>query len=775
MSKRVNVMELFQRARDQHSEKPSEPLEERASGWIDVLEDVDNRLSPLGVLEPNFLSESCLLAFGNACGVVGNNLFCVGFESSLCVIDMCSGLRSDPSLETALRPLVDLAYSATSNIVLYTDGIDVGLVKCTQTSTGVHLNGCVYLKDVGTVADPVCWVRFHGGPNFVTVRSSSGWTVWDTARLIMKAVPLLHADPSRVPALFRSAITTDAGSLAEEFVPWKKASNILAGKKLSPGVLSILKRADVPTPIGGKCDLFEFSADGKFAIAFLDSGLVVWSIGPKCATIDLVTREIAQQGTFGKKIATCVVTNDSNFTLITKDAEILQINVEKDELVGLMRFSGASSTGAACKFKNLAGDIVLAVGLDTSQILLICGSQMFQIACEISPIKLAIGPSSATEYSLNLFIGTGTEWHSQTLELGALFGAPQDESRDDFERELQDYEAQEYEAEDEEAQEVMAKNIQAEVEFNSEVRQDEEAPERLESTFMQRTQVAELTEKIAQLEATNKMISENLFAEMKAKIERLVGAQVREAVDDNMRKLEQSTKTTIEAERQLLIKNVGKVISGEFARAMKSMFGEIAGQIEAKFAALDNSSLEKRLDALLSGPSPQIVIQVENLVGQNRLMDAVSAIMHWYKANQPNSGDNLVPRCCAYIANGAPVTIDDASVGCFNLLVLTEWIKSNQAAPAPVVGAGQFLTRSLMASNLTSVNGEMRELCVKSLSKAIRNVINMEVLVDEIRGVMVKLGSSRANTPRASPMEPINEKRGSNVQGSSILQMLQRR
>ena len=161
MSK-LNVMELFARAKQQASSSGPQPrVENRVfvemnrkfflpdeSSCDEEYEFVSNSTTSLEL--PEFISESSTISImdGPIGGsgrsmAAGNQFLCLSRGEAFWVIDMTTGLSNDRSIRYSSRPMTDMEFNPKTLYLLFTDGIDVGIMKCVGTSTGVELNGSV--------------------------------------------------------------------------------------------------------------------------------------------------------------------------------------------------------------------------------------------------------------------------------------------------------------------------------------------------------------------------------------------------------------------------------------------------------------------------------------------------------------------------------------------------------------------------------------------------------------------------------------------------------
>ena len=119
----------------------------------------------------SMLTEEMGSSFNRLVGSGGQYL-ALARPDGLWVIDMTTGLSNDASTRGDLcdNQITDLEVG--KNFVLYTDGINVGVAKC---SPGVDVNRVVYLANIGSEDDPVLHATEEAGIS--TTQSDFGF-IW---------------------------------------------------------------------------------------------------------------------------------------------------------------------------------------------------------------------------------------------------------------------------------------------------------------------------------------------------------------------------------------------------------------------------------------------------------------------------------------------------------------------------------------------------------------------------------------------------------------------
>ena len=740
----------------------------------------------------------------------GGQYLCLARGESLWILDMTTGLSNDRSVGYSNGPITDMELG--SNFLLFTDGTDVGVIKCLNTASdgsSVPQIGSVYLPKLGTESDPVLSVHWHptSPAFFVTVRAQAGWTLWDMSRLVTKntavntVTDLLDTDIEGsiiVPSLFKAHVDSPQ-TVSEGTFAWSSASNVIAGKKLSPGVLAILKRGDVSPErktlsTASKFERFGFSANGAIAIGCLsDSAIRVWKIGHRCATVSSVNCSSLQLDT---PIVDIVSVSGSRFCLVSAST-ISFIEVSEEGRIELLRTIKFANLVLRC-IAHSAGDTLLVGGhMNNQGVMVMVNERTVGVSpCpqesvrNISAAQTMGNASQTAVYAVGeTGNNTGLMWTAQTLD-STLFSDQTIESGD------------------------MSPVV---LDQRSPINEDEDfphsdasmgAPERLESDVgLVRSQSIN-----GDLKTALKRMEEGFVKELVGDVNKQIAHALKERTNKQQRELQSAA----DKEARRIETAIEKVLKEQFASGLKRAMDEIATQIERRIAArLDglvetimkkreqNLVLERRIDELVarteqaisrlatkgdSMSSRQIespaLAEIRRFINAGDHLQAISSATQWWKLNQPipaGQSDLLAIACAAIAPQIRPgESIRDIPSGCYMLLVLTEWTKVNAGSHADrsvaVLRATKYVLSCLFASPINVV-GETLDLCYKSLSKSVRNTagvlgsygdrtvdeLSRQVLTD-IRELMIRFTtSSRASTPRGSVSSP----------GTNILQMLQ--
>ena len=779
---------------------------------------------------PDFFSESSTVSLlsgvdpptGRIVAASGANL-CLARGDGLWILDMTTGMSNDRSISCIKRPIRDMELA--SSFLAFTDGIDVGVIKITGNngSSQVGLLGYVYLASVGTESDPVVSVQWHptSSQSFVTIRASAGWTLWDLVRLQSKSVSgndLLNDVSVVPPALFKTFVGNPT-SVAEGVHPWTSASNVIAGKKLSPGVLAILKRGDVSPEAkrnaassSGSFKAFSFSSDGSLAVAALSNGIKVWTIGHRCSAVSYLSSGPSSEDewnriTGGRDIRSLISLDDNKFVMCT-DRDIGYISVEKSAS-HIRTLSLSTSVDLCCLSRVGSSNLILAGGRHTktnSGVLILLSDQSICVTplAQESISSIAAAPTlggnsdQVAIYAAGKSIsGAGTMWTAQTLDLSIY--------RDRKVR-LGSYE------------QISSEMVEASPLNEEEEEEDDDfplsdavssmaAPERLESAVT-------LTRPASQRDAEEiRRMKAELVENIKNDVGRIVNDEISINLKERFAKQQRDVQSHIDKEARRMESLIEKLLKDKFSSAIQSAMHEITTQIEArideKFEAFRRSTLQRnnemmgQVDELIAvaeriskhhqstlsaGPSePPALIEIRRFINAGEHLQAISTATQWWKLNQPIAAGqpDLLAITCAAIASQIRQgeSMRDTASGCYMLLVLTEWTKLNSSSHADrtvaVLRSAKFVLSCLFASPV-NVSGETMELCYKSLSKSVRNAaaivgngdrtvddLSRDVLSD-IREFMMRFTSSRVSTPTASSAVVPNQP------GATILQMLRR-
>ena len=825
MSK-VNIHDLFATARAKEVVSVSSPLSVNtlvplAGKGTSAFEirDGDEEL-------PEFFSDSSTISLlpggsGAAAGgrlvAAGGQYLCLARGEALWVLDMTTGMSNDRSVKSNADPIVDMEFSATASLLAFTDGIDVGIIKCVgMNGDAVHLNGAVYLRGVGSVDDPVVAVRWHPvhSPAFVTVRASSGWTLWDLVRLQSKAVV---ADSAVVPALFRQSVDGPY-TVCEGTYKWSNASMTIAGKTVSAGVLAILKRGEDSSPkprgVSGKFSSFSFSSDGAFAFAAVGSVIKVWSVGAQCSAVAVSKSvEDSLSAVTGGKVIRAIVGLTNNRVGFVSQHELLvaslgtaaemerSVSFSNLDLGCVTKFSfnsvksGSREQAIVLSGKRSDGQSMIVVVFEDS-IVAIHGQQE-----SISALVAVPTVGNARQFALyanGLAANGSSMWTAQTLDTD-LEGSTTQKSP-----------VLHIASDAAEASPLVG--FYDQVGETSPINDDDfprsdtsaSPPERLESTVEFNNRQDDWSEPARDL----------MIAEITQVVASITEQRVAEFLKDSVAKLVRSSQQQMEKEQkrieQSVTETIRRVVKDQFGSAMKRAMTEISTQMERQIAqrfdtfsaaiAKDSKSeTVERLDQLIvrvdaaiaqaragsSIPSmgsaePPALAEIRRYINAGDHVQAIATAAQWWKLNSGTSTQSdLLAIACAAIAPqlraGEPLR--DVVTGCYMLLVLTEWTKSNAAVHADrtvaVLRAARYVISCLFVSPV-NLAGESLELCYKSLSKSVRNAaavqgsgdrtvddLSRDVL-SEVRELMMRFSmNSRESTPRSS------------VAGSSILQLLQ--
>ena len=758
---------------------------------------------------PEFLSDSSTISLVSCAALPSNpfpssRLVAAGGQylflargDALWVVHMGTGISNNRQSGTNLRPIRDMEFNANSSFLVFTDGIDVAVVKCIGISGDqVQLTGAVYMRDVGSESDPVIGVRWHpvNLPSFVTLRVSAGWTLWDLVRLQSKVVvsssSARDVDEEILPSLFKGEVKNPlSSSLSEGTYPWVAASTTIAGKRMSPGVLAILRRGDT-TPQkrvgGGSLNAFQFSASGTLAVASVGDTLRVWSIGLKCSTVSsekCIDEEILRTYTQGKEVKALVGLEHEKFSLVTESAVIeVHISAENGGLrhARTTQIEGAllGSQAARLAFIDKAGQRengIVVIAADRPMMLVMEKKTVTaaEVHADLAQVcSLVVTPTAGNPRQFAMYMhgptrsGESVMWTAQTLDTDLMIPSIVTEKKHDEGRFLDDESC------------------------SSSSASDEDAPERVESsTEFGRKPPTGL------LEAFRAGASE-----MVAEVERILQAALKGRIMERIRSVSLETARRTE---QSVTESVKRTVRENFPKAMRAVMKDIAAQIDEKIErtlVVPSSStrlgqLAKKVDDLIArvdseaekarGESPELT-EIRRTIISGDHLHALTRAAQWWKLNQPIPAGqpDLLAIACESISNHKPAeALRELSSGCYNILVLTEWAKAHAAThpsrTVAVLRAAKYVLSCLFVTPI-QVTGEIQELCSKSLSKSVRNAAAIaggtgdKTLEDlsrdtlaEVRELMMKFTiiSRDSFTPRSSAITP--------SPGGSILQLVQ--
>jgi gas vesicle protein len=669
---------------------------------------------------------------------------------------------------------------SANNFLLFTDGIDVGVIKCTGSANSVvNLNGTIYLPGIGSDFDPVLSVNWHptNPHSFVTVRANAGWTLWDVVRLQTKntaptpATDLLDSVAGlAIPSLFRGYVESPWG-LTEGTHPWSSASNVIAGKKLSPGVLAILKRGDAsPERKSSKYEAFAFSKDGMHACAVLTDGIKAWKLGHRCSSVvPLMVK--SEDDLVLKSVKAMVGIDKSDFMLISESG-LNRINLSEDEcsfsLVNSISIDNVSlgciaSLGSIVICGGSAQSSGVVVVLDGSR-LLVCSAPQRSVSSIVSTTTVGDSRQVAL-YATGETGENGCMWTAQALDI-------------DLFREKEPVTAP-----------------QGFYDESSPINEDDDfphsdtsagAPQRLESSVgITRTTTSVVN---------NKALEASFVKELSGDLSRMIEQEVVTPLKDRLSRQQREFQSASDKEAKRLETAITRVIKEQFSNALSRVFQEVSDQIESKVNAKmesvriqtpDNHQLVRKLDDLIArteavmqsigssvvssgAPEPAALGEIRRYINAGDHLQAISTATQWWKLNHASDQSDLLAITCAAIAPqikpGEPLR--DIVTGCYMLLVLTEWTAENSSAHADrtvaVLRAARFVISCLFVSPIT-ISGDTMDLCYKSLAKSVRNAAGIlgtgdrnvddlsRQVLSEVRELMLKFTtSSRASTPRTS-------------------------
>ena len=735
---------------------------------------------PVCLSEPSTVSLLPETGSRNATGrlvAAGGQYLCLARGEGLWILDMTSGVSNDRTVSCNVRPVSDMELSA-NNFLLFTDGIDVGVIKCTGSANSVvNLNGTIYLPAIGSDSDPVSSVMWHptNPHSFVTIRANAGWTLWDVVRLQAKntaptpATDLLDSVAGlAIPSLFRGYVESPSG-LTEGTYPWSSASNVIAGKKLSPGVFAILKRGDAsPERKSSKFESFAFSKDGMHACAVLTDGLKAWKLGHRCSSV--VPLSVKSEIVL-KSVRGIVGIDKSDFMLITESG-LNRIKLSEDESsFSLVKSIAIENVSLRC-IASLGSIVIcggstqssgLVIVLDGSR-LLVCSTPQRSVSSIVSTTTVGDSRQVAL-YATGETSDNGYMWTAQTLDID-LFRENEAESAP-----------------------------QGFYDETSPINEDDDfphsdtsvgPPERLESSVgITRTSTAVVNKKA---------LEESFVKELSGDLSRMIEQEVVTPLKDRLSKQQREFQSASDKEAKRLETAISRIIKEQFSSALSRVFQEVSDQIESKVNSKlesvrvqtpDNHELIRKLDDLIAhtesvmqsigssavtsgAPEPAALAEIRRYINAGDHLQAISTATQWWKLNNTSDQSDLLAITCAAIAPqikpGEPLR--DLVTGCYMLLVLTEWTKENSSAHADrtvaVLRAARFVISCLFASPIT-ISGDTMDLCYKSLAKSVRNAAgilgtgdrNVDELsrqvLSEVRELMLRFtNSSRASTPRTS-------------------------
>jgi len=800
MSK-LNIRDLFSAAKDASVEAQPEPTTKIAVNAVEQLTGEDKieiiKNGGNSVEIPQFFSEISTVSLfsGSEPGAgrtvaAGGPFLCLARGEGLWVIDMTSGQSNDRSVEINVRPITDMELG--TSLLVFTDGIDVAVVKISSLNGTVNLMGSVYLRNVGSEQDPVISVRWHPStPSFfVTIRAQTGWTLFDLVRLQSKSelVDLLGSG-ARVPSVFKSVVENPS-AVAESTYAWSSASNVIAGKKLSPGVLAILKRGEVSPENRSRTApsefrAFSFSADGSLALAGLSDGFKAWAVGHRCSSVSYVSLNVGEEDmrtiTSGGEIrAICglgkdkfvIMGEEAVFTVIVENHNIRLINTNAFSNLRLTAMSVIRSSGLRVVSAQLPDQSSVQLVLDDKQIA-VSSMPEKKVYCLVT-VPTVGDPNHVAIYAAGSGLDQGTMWTAQTIDLvGWSTQVPEA---------LESNEDEDFPRSD----------------------SSDSAPERLESAVT-------LNAKTAGGIGANEI--QKMKAEMIPALTGVVSASLH-PVHEKWQTQQRELQSWMDRETRKIEVAIDRAVREQFANGFRKAMEEIGNQIEARLvgkldAIIDEvaksgsqdlmiqqldeliaktESAIERIGARAAGSAvaePPALAEIRRYINGGDHLQAISTATQWWKLNQPvvqGQADLLAITCAAIapqIRQGEPMR--DIVSGCYMLLVLTEWTKLNSGSHADrtvaVLRAAKYVLSCLFASPI-NVAGETMDLSYKSLSKSVRNAagtlgngdrtveeLSRELLSDIREYLMRFTSSSRTSTPRgaAVAVQP----------GANILQMLQ--
>ena len=655
MSK-VDIMNLFKKARDEPAPSSALSLPLQTPDDAVLVKCNERTFVPDGDVTvnlhsstdgelPDFLSDSSTLCqFGLDTALVGTvhsrlvaaggQYLCMARGPSLWVLDMTTGKSNNPESGVNIRPITDLHFNASSSLLVFTDGIDVGVVKCAGVNGDyIQLNAAAYLKDVGSVDDPVVTVSWHptNTPSFASIRQHSGWTLWDLVRLQSRAVLAQHAEG--VPSLFNAAVV-DSAFVAEGVFKWAQPSDVFAGKKLSPGVLAILKRGDaspekpLETSSVRKYNSFAFSADGSLAVASVGDVLKVWSLRNRCAVVtpvsDRQSEDRIKSVLNGKSVVGLTPLGGTRFGLLTENKCVLMELSETSPVTIHRRIEfGGVQLEHIAQFPIIRRDgvresVMLLVGwpksttTGTTPVMILVESDAVTSIPIVSGITsavlaVAVAPSVGNPRQFAVYMnGVGSDslvWTAQTLDSEMMvFGegdaSPHDRIASDLVEASPLVDGQQASVSDAGADDSGHEDVSVGMMDDDFPHSDvsDSPPERLQSTvdFSNHSNGAASAAAFAQFADSVREGQQAVIAELSARVHRMIDSEVNRVVRDKSARFERDCQTAMEKESQRVDKAVTdaikRTVKDQFASGMRRMMTEIGAQLESR--------LTKRMDAL---------------------------------------------------------------------------------------------------------------------------------------------------------------------------------
>ena len=840
MSK-LNIMDLFNQAKQMPAPSMSQ---ESVARTLTATKVELNKVTPLidssaikivnetSLEAPEFVSELSVIALlgeatfsphGRLVAAGGPNLFLARGEA-LWVLDMTTGNSNDRSVPINKRPITDMEFNSSSSILVFTDGTDIGILKYAGINGSfVQLNPLAYLRDVGSADDPVVSVKWHPvmTQSFVSVREAQGWTLWDLLRLQAKSSPIDGANSG----LFRSEVQQPL-TVTEGTFKWTQSNDILAGKKLSPGVLAILKRGTDLSPERKSCEeekfnSFAFSSDGTLAVASVGSALKLWSIGNRCSTI----AQIESFKDLGGVAKSLVGIEGTRVACLT-DSGIVELDLSESNRstirrTDILNFDSTCLTKFAFySSQSVRENVIVVAGCSAGESVMVLLSSGSVVAVSInsevvSDIRsLAITPTILNPRQLAVYlngsIGEQSVWAAQTIDMELMetdadsqVASPR---RHHFQSDL--VETSNMRGADDDSS-ASSRSEKGSVDTDS----SDEPPERLQSS------IEFANHNMEAVHASIRKGADEVLADLSRKVQRTIETEVSRAFQDRVSRYERDCQTQFRKEalklEEKVTESIRKVVSNQFQEGMKRTLSELGHQIELKVEKRMNlfleatrresaanrdlmkklelviNTMEKEIQNLRSRPAAEVdptaavMSEIRRWMNAGDLIQAISTAAHWWKTNEHSNHPDLLAITCAAIAPqlrpGEP--LGDVATACYVVLALTEWTSVNSNTPhadrtVAVLKSAKYVLSCLSMSNL-NVGGEAQDLCYKSLNKSLGNAavilgaadrtveeISRDVLSD-IRELMMRFYvTSRESTPRASSIAPSQP-------GQNILHLLQ--
>jgi hypothetical protein len=791
MSK-INVMELFARARSSGTSTPSSSFKIRGNEKIAV-EATEfnlniNTSEKLDPELPEFISEPSTIATGGSrlCSTTDRLVAAAGQYVALArgksvwLIDMSCGKTSE-------YPTSDMSKNDIKFIemrlpyIAYTDGIDVGVLKINADDTGVRLSGSLYLGNAGSVDDPVKFIVFYPSGSLVaTVRNVKGWTLWDIARMQLGGKSIESLD-GMFP--FKSIVENAASAPNEGTFAYTTGSQrVLAGKQLSPGVLAILKRGGDSTPenkkTSGPVSAFCFTADGRHAIAAVDGSVIrCWNIGKNGATVNEAP-EI-----------------ESGLKNLIAGKNVIGLVAIRNDSIGIVHMSGyiEVTLGGCTVIRSISADASLMAAfvvngttvfhVAPSHVMLIDESQVALIDLETQLDHVAVG-GLVNGSQFNMYIVSEGTWLGHTIDMEVF-------REDDIPAEQEEFASRD-------TSPVASENPEIASAID-EIAEDSSDAEFTHSDVSERGP-ATVTPPDRQFSREPSVLVDFAHAKEQMLIE--LQADVARSIDTAMKSVSQK-------QNKQLTDAVKKIVKKQFSAGMSAFVKELEIQMErmiesklkelmAITPAIQLESIMAQIDAIsrkiesVDQADPSVDPEVASILAEiRRFLDsgdrvqAIATAAQWWKLNKqkPASSDVLAITCSAALDRlSPPEPIRDTSSGCYMLLVLTEWVKefggdvSLSEKTQNVLRATRYVVGSLMLSQTSSASSEVRDLCSRSLSKTIRNVASASLdsasesivreLIGEVRELLLKFNTPTVPGSSRTSLTP-------DPRGSRLLQLLQ--